>query len=141
MRGSDLAGEGAQAVTLLFDGDCAFCTACADLLRFLDRRHRLRLVPFQSPGACEALGLVAEECREAAWASGDGGKPGRGAQAILMGLGAAAGSAWLPRLYQHAVLRRAADAVYGWASAHRARLPGRRPFCQRHPEVCGRPSS
>jgi predicted DCC family thiol-disulfide oxidoreductase YuxK len=141
VRGSDPAGERPQAVTLLFDGDCGFCAACADLLRFLDRHHRIRLVPFQSPGVCEALGLAAEECRQAAWASGDGGKPRRGAEAVLMGLGAAAGSAWLSRLYRHALLRRAADAVYGWVSAHRGRLPGRRPFCQRHPEECGSPSS
>jgi predicted DCC family thiol-disulfide oxidoreductase YuxK len=135
LRVGDLAS---QTVTLLFDGDCAFCTACADLLRFLDRGHRLRLVPFQSPGICEALGLAAEECREAAWASSEGGGLGRGAEAILMGLGAATGLARLPRLYRSVALRRAADAVYGWVSDHRGRLPGRRPFCESHPQECGR---
>jgi predicted DCC family thiol-disulfide oxidoreductase YuxK len=34
-------------LTVYFDADCGFCTDCARLLRLLDGRRRLRLIPLQ----------------------------------------------------------------------------------------------
>lgn len=125
--------------TLLFDGDCGFCTACAATLRVFDRRRRIRLVPFQTPGACEGLGLPLEPCQEAAWAAAEGERPVRGAEAILLGLASATGLTRLRRIYGYRLVRRAADSVYSWVSDHRGKFPGVRPYCQAHPEACGRP--
>src|SRR3972149_1574375 len=70
-------------LTLVFDGDCAFCTACATLLRWLDRNHRVHVAPFQAPGVCQSLGLPFEECEKAAWALGGDGRLAPGAAALL----------------------------------------------------------
>jgi len=129
---------GPTVVTLVFDGDCPFCTACAMLLGLLDRRHRLRLVPFQVPGICQSLGLSSEECGEAAWAASEVGHLARGAEAILLALGSATGVRGIPQLYRRPRLRRAADAIYQWVARHRGRLPGVRPYCDSHPDECGR---
>ncbi len=127
-----------MSLTLVFDGDCSFCTACAILLRWLDRGRQLSLVPSQAPGICRALGLTPEDCASAAWAAEEDGRLARGAEAILLGLGAATGATWIAGLYRHPGFRRAAEAVYGWVARHRGQLPGLRPYCQRHPAACGR---
>ncbi|MEX1072209.1 MAG: DCC1-like thiol-disulfide oxidoreductase family protein [Chloroflexota bacterium] len=38
-------------VQVFYDSDCAFCTRVARVLRRLDRRHRLRLVPLREASA------------------------------------------------------------------------------------------
>lgn len=125
-------------LTLLFDGDCGFCTACAVLLRALDRKHRVSVTPFQAPGACAALGLSPQECEAAAWVAAEGRGPVRGAEAILLALAAATGVGRLARLYLTPSRRRCADSAYAWFARQRGRLPGLRPYCQTHPAECGR---
>jgi len=125
-------------LTLVFDGDCAFCTACATLLRWLDRNHRVHVAPFQAPGVCQSLGLPFEECEKAAWALGGDGRLARGAEAILLSLSVATGAAALASLYRRPRLRRGADAVYRWVARHRGLFPGVRPYCESHPTECGR---
>jgi predicted DCC family thiol-disulfide oxidoreductase YuxK len=108
------------------------------LLRGLDRRHRLDLLPFQAPGACGSLGLSPEECESAAWAVGETGRPVRGAEAILLGLSAVTGVARLSHWYHTPWLQRGADGIYAWIAQHRGRLPGVRPYCKARPAACGR---
>ena len=55
---------GSARLTVLYDGDCAFCTHWALVLRTLDVSHRLRLVPLQNaaihlPGAPNEQDLMA----------------------------------------------------------------------------------
>ena len=38
-------------LTVLYDADCGFCNRTALVLRRLDRRRRLRLVPLQAPAS------------------------------------------------------------------------------------------
>src|SRR3990172_5350736 len=138
MPGPAIEGMRPRSLTLVFDGDCGFCTACAGLLRRLDRRGHVRLLPFQAPGVCQSLGLAPEECQAAAWAAPEGGRLARGAEALLLALGSAPGGRGIPQLYGRPRLRRAADAIYQWVARHRGRLPGVRPYCDSHPDECGR---
>jgi acetyl esterase len=52
---SGAAPDGADAWTLVFDGECRFCLACVRLLGRWDRRTRLRFVPLQDARALEGL--------------------------------------------------------------------------------------
>jgi predicted DCC family thiol-disulfide oxidoreductase YuxK len=70
----------------------------------------------------------------------EGGRPVRGAEAILLALGAATGVARLARGYRRPWLRRSADGIYAWFARHRGSLPGIRPYCEAHPAECGRPA-
>lgn len=44
-----------DAVTVLYDGQCPFCTRCADLLQRWDTGHRLRLDPATAGTAPEQM--------------------------------------------------------------------------------------
>ncbi len=123
-------------VVLIFDGACGFCTRAARWVQRWDRQGRIRLVPFQQPGAPERYGLTREACAQAAWAITPDGARHRGAAAVLVALGEAMGCPWIRRLYSLPPARWIADALYEWVAAHRGRLPGVRPHCEEHPEEC-----
>jgi len=114
--------------TLVFDGDCAFCSSSA---RFAQRRVRGRgdLLPWQRADLA-ALGLTPEQCTEAIqWAGDD--RPMSGAAAIAAYL-RTAGAFW--RVLGAVLGSRAglvlADPVYTWVSRNRYRLPGGSPACR-----------
>ncbi len=125
-----------EKTVLLFDGHCGFCTRAARWVKRWDRRDRVRIVPFQQPGAPERFGLTREACEQAAWAITPDGRRYRGAAAVLAALGEAMGCPWLPAFYRIPFFRWIADALYDWVAAHRGQLPGDRPYCEEHPEEC-----
>jgi predicted DCC family thiol-disulfide oxidoreductase YuxK len=111
----------AAVATLVYDGDCGFCTRSA---RWLQRRARsLDIVPWQRADL-ESLGLTADECQAAVQCVG-GGRRSSGALAVAAALrecrqpyravGSVVGSP---------AVRPLADRVYVWVAAHRHRLPG-----------------
>jgi predicted DCC family thiol-disulfide oxidoreductase YuxK len=112
--------------TFVYDGDCAFCTSCA---QFIERRipTRARLVPWQFADL-GALGLTAEQCEEAVQWVGDQRAAGPDAFALLLRdagrmwrvAGAALG--WGP-------VRLAAWPAYRWIAEHRHMLPGGTAAC------------
>ncbi|MER6591971.1 DCC1-like thiol-disulfide oxidoreductase family protein, partial [Micromonospora purpureochromogenes] len=71
--------------TFVYDGDCAFCTRCAE---FIERRipTGARVVPWQFADL-DALGLTEAECEEAVqWVGADGSRAaGPDAIARLLG--------------------------------------------------------
>jgi predicted DCC family thiol-disulfide oxidoreductase YuxK len=120
------------APSLIYDGDCGFCTASA---RWVERglRTRARVVPWQTLGqrGLAELGLSVGQAREAAWWAEEGGSLYRGHEAIGRSLLASRG--W----------RRAAGMVllapplswiaapaYRLAARYRYRLPGATPACR-----------
>ncbi|MGH8869336.1 MAG: thiol-disulfide oxidoreductase DCC family protein [Actinomycetes bacterium] len=115
--------------TLVYDGDCGFCTACA---RFLDVRvrPRARLVAWQDADLA-ALRLTAQQCRESVqWVPAGGGPLRLGARAVAEALGAGrAPWSWAGRAMQLPGLLHLAEPVYRLVSAHRSRLPGGTPAC------------
>jgi len=122
--------------TLIFDGNCGFCTRGRNLLVRLDRRHRVRTVPFQGEGVAEAAGVSRDDLARAVfWEDEDGGRYW-GAEAVNAALSAALGNALLLRLYRLPGIRRMQDAAYRWVADNRHRLPGVTPWCTSHPRSC-----
>lgn len=114
--------------TLVYDGDCAFCTRCVEQLQPL-RLARPRVVAWQHADLA-ALGLTREQCElEVQWVTGDGSRAG-GADAVRRLL-LASGGLWavLGVLLGAAPLRQLANAVYRVVAANRHRLPGGTPAC------------
>ncbi|TDC66751.1 DUF393 domain-containing protein [Micromonospora sp. KC207] len=114
--------------TFVYDGDCAFCTRCAE---FIERRipTRARVLPWQFADL-DALGLREAECEEAVqWVGADGSRAA-GPDAIAKLLGESglfwrvAGSA-----LRFPPARAVAWPAYRWVARNRHRLPGGTAAC------------
>ena len=128
-----------QKLLFLFDGSCNFCTACTDIFRLLDRRHRLQCLPFQAPNVLQQYGLTIAQCEQAAWAVLPSGQLYRGAQAINLALDTCIGLSIFEKIFHLPGIGRFEEQVYSWVAAHRQWFPGVRPYCQRPGAICGRP--
>jgi predicted DCC family thiol-disulfide oxidoreductase YuxK len=114
--------------TFVYDGDCSFCTTCAN---FIERRipSRAAVVPWQFCDL-EALGLTLEQVESAVqWVAPDG-TVSAGPDAIAELL-RDAGRTWvLPgRALQLGPIRLAAWPAYKWVAGHRHMLPGGTAAC------------
>jgi predicted DCC family thiol-disulfide oxidoreductase YuxK len=59
---------GDDRLTLVYDGECEFCTRLARWVERHDRRGRVAVRPNQEPGLIESLGLTREQVDRASWA-------------------------------------------------------------------------
>jgi predicted DCC family thiol-disulfide oxidoreductase YuxK len=117
------------AGTLVFDGDCGFCTRAADVARRV-LPAGCAVVAWQLTDLA-ALGVTAERAQaEVLWIDRDGRVSG-GARAVARGL-RAAGLPWSPLGVVLSVppVSWLAPPVYRWVAAHRYRLPGGTPACR-----------
>lgn len=114
--------------TFVYDGDCAFCTSCA---QFIERRvpSPARVVPWQFADLA-ALGLTTAQAEAAVQWVGADGTVAAGPDAIAMLL-RDAGRWWtLPgRALQLGPVRLAAWPAYRWIADHRHLMPGGTPAC------------
>ena len=114
--------------TLVFDGDCGFCTRCVALVPKSARRTT-EVVPYQRADLV-SLGLTAAECAAAVQWVGDDGARARGHAAVGRLL-QHAGGGW--RVLGTALLTPPlswlAAVVYRLVAANRMRLPGGTPAC------------
>ncbi|MET7822287.1 thiol-disulfide oxidoreductase DCC family protein [Micromonospora zamorensis] len=117
-----------ETSTFVYDGDCAFCTQCAE---FIARRipTGARVVPWQFTDLDE-LGLTVVECEEAVqWVGADGARAA-GPDAIAKLL-ADSGPVW--RIagagLRFPPVRAGAWPVYRWVARNRHRLPGGTAAC------------
>jgi predicted DCC family thiol-disulfide oxidoreductase YuxK len=108
------------------------------LVGALDRRHRVTVAPYQRKGVPEAAGLSVEQCERAAWAYAPGGRLYRGAGAVNAALAVATRSRLLLALYGLPGVGWVQDRAYELVARHRGRFPGDTPYCEQHPEECGR---
>ena len=112
----------------MFDGDCSFCTSCA---QFIERRipSHATVVPWQFADL-DALGLTQEQAEEAVqWVAADGTvSSGPDAIALLL---RDAGRFWTApgRALQLGPVRFAAWPAYRWVANHRHLLPGGTAAC------------
>ncbi|TDB84756.1 DUF393 domain-containing protein [Micromonospora fluostatini] len=117
-----------ETSTFVYDGDCAFCTRCA---QFAERRipTRARLLPWQFADL-DTLGLAEADCDSAVqWVGADGSRAA-GPDAIARLLGdstpfwrvAGAGLRFPP-------VRLVAWPVYRWVARNRHRMPGGTAAC------------
>jgi predicted DCC family thiol-disulfide oxidoreductase YuxK len=125
-----------MAGTLIFDGECGFCTRSRNVMVRLDRRGRIRTVPLQQEGVAEAAGVSRADLARAVFWEGDDGARYWGAEAVNAALSAAFGNSLLLRLYRLPGVRQVEDRVYRWVADNRHRLPGVTPWCTSHPGRC-----
>jgi predicted DCC family thiol-disulfide oxidoreductase YuxK len=113
---------------LLFDGDCGFCTATANLAARI--APSAAVVPWQRADL-DALGVRAEDAQAAVHWVGPDRRVFGGAPATARFL-VAAGGVWslFGRLLLLPGVRRLADVVYRAVAANRHRLPGATPACR-----------
>ncbi|MER7443332.1 thiol-disulfide oxidoreductase DCC family protein [Micromonospora avicenniae] len=114
--------------TFVYDGDCAFCTRCAE---FIERHipNSARVMPWQFADLT-ALGLTEAECDQAVqWVGADGVRAA-GPDAIARLLG---DSSLLWRVAGAALrfppVRAAAWPAYRWVARNRDRMPGGTAAC------------
>ncbi|MCB9707232.1 MAG: DUF393 domain-containing protein [Myxococcales bacterium] len=116
--------------TLIFDGECGFCTACVDWFRARSRKT-VRVVPMQRINP-EHFGLtLAQMEKEAWWISGAQNYAGhRAVSRALM----ACGAPWniVGFVLDVIPFRWGAAIAYRWVARNRGRLPGVLPACQRN---------
>ena len=108
-------------VTLVYDGECGFCTRMAWWVERHDRRGRVDVRPNQEEGLIERMGLSREEVDRAAWAVEPGGARFEGAAGInrmLRELGG--GWAVVGSLYGIPPVRWVEDRYYGRVARRRA---------------------
>ena len=118
--------------TLVFDGDCAFCTSAVSVARRL-LPAAVTVVAWQFADLA-ALGVTVERAQqEVLWVDPDGAVSG-GAAAVARLL-RAAGVPWsvLGALIGLPPLRWVAPPVYRLVAANRHRLPGGTPACRMPP--------
>lgn len=118
--------------TLIFDGECGFCTGSRNLLARLDRHGRIRMEPLQRAGVAEQAGLTKRQAAESVWWVGDDGARSSSAEAINSALSTALGVRLPLTIYRLPGVRQAQEAIYQWVSQRRDRLPGTTPWCHNH---------
>jgi predicted DCC family thiol-disulfide oxidoreductase YuxK len=113
---------------LLFDGDCAFCTSCANWAR-RHIRHLDNTVPYQFADL-PALGVTAEQCEQAVqWVGADHTVLSAHLAVAQTLIDAGKGWAVIGGAMRLPGLRRLSGAVYRWVARNRSRLPGGTPAC------------
>ncbi|MBO4207394.1 thiol-disulfide oxidoreductase DCC family protein [Micromonospora echinofusca] len=114
--------------TFVYDGDCAFCTTCAN---FIERRipTRARVVPWQFADLA-TLGLTEAECEEAVQWVGADGRRAAGPDAIGRLLGDS-GPLWrvAGAVLRLPPVRLLAWPAYRWVARNRHRMPGGTAAC------------
>ena len=119
---------GASKQVLIFDGDCAFCSSSARLLRKMTR-NKILIEPYQKLDL-ESLGLSSELTSKAIYFV-SGSKRFVAAAAIAQALIESKTiwtlAGWLLNL---PVVRNVARTIYYLVAANRHRLPGGTPECQ-----------
>ena len=104
---------------LFYDADCGFCVRLAGRVRpWLVRRH-FQLLPLQTPGCREHLGLTEAELLAEMWLLLPDGQKSGGADALLE-IGRHFWWTWPVRQAARLpVVRRWLRAGYGWGARHR----------------------
>jgi predicted DCC family thiol-disulfide oxidoreductase YuxK len=107
-------------LTLVYDGECEFCTRLARWVERHDRGGRISVRPNQEPGLIESLGLSRDEVERASWVVEPGGRKFEGAAGISRVL-RELGGGWsvLGSLYMVPPLAWVEDRYYGRVARRR----------------------
>lgn len=127
-----------ERLTLIFDGSCDFCTRTVRLVRALDRQQRITIAPFQKPGFPESYGLTITQCEQSIWAITPDGFPYAAAAAANLTAATALRLSLPLWLYSIPGITAIEEAAYHLIAINRSHIPGDTPFCEQHPEECGK---
>lgn len=120
----------AERWTLVYDGDCGFCTRSVSWLARWDRGGRLRFVRSQDAAALAALPPMTQDALAAAMhLVTPGGRVFAGAAAAPHVLRLVPGGTALAALFRVPGVPALADRVYRWVARHRHQLPGATASC------------
>lgn len=117
--------------TLIFDGDCGFCTSSARAIaRVLPRATRI--IPWQRiVGELASHGLTPAEANESVWWIADDGSTSHGSRAIAEALETSSAPLRLAgRAMGSRAIQPVAEGVYRIVARNRHRLPGGTPACR-----------
>jgi predicted DCC family thiol-disulfide oxidoreductase YuxK len=125
-----LSHSGKRQPTLIFDGDCGFCTWAANVsLRRLP--PGVRVVPWQLIDDPSSVGLTPETISEAAWWIDAHDHTYRGHRAMAEAAREFGGVWWVfGSLARVQPLDRLGARMYAILARNRSRLPGSTPACQ-----------
>jgi predicted DCC family thiol-disulfide oxidoreductase YuxK len=109
--------------TLVYDGDCRVCTRSVNVLRKLDLRDAIEIVPSQDPGVAARFSWIPPAAfAEAIQLVGPHGERWEGAAAVEQLLGVLPRGQWLAWIYKIPFARIVADKLYRWFARNRYRL-------------------
>jgi predicted DCC family thiol-disulfide oxidoreductase YuxK len=118
--------------TLIFDGDCSFCSSSARVLEKITRK-KVNVTPYQRVDLTQ-FGLTNAECEQAVQFVSSS-KKSSGHLAIADAL-IASRNLWsiAGLIMKLPVITSAGFLIYGWVSNNRHKLPGGTPACQIEPK-------
>jgi predicted DCC family thiol-disulfide oxidoreductase YuxK len=117
-------------VTVLYDGDCRFCTRGARQVERLWGRRNVSLKNFQEPGALDPYPTVSRDAAmEKMHIVTASGRVFAGAEAFARIAATVPVVGWLAWLYYVPGLRQLVDLTYATIARHRYRLFGRTEAC------------
>lgn len=120
----------ATRLTVLFDGDCRFCTASAHGIQRRFGKARISLRNFQEPGALDATPSVTlDAAMKRLHVVREDGRVFAGAEAIARLVAGVPVVGWLAFVYYVPGLRQLAELAYGVVARNRYRLFGRTGTC------------
>jgi predicted DCC family thiol-disulfide oxidoreductase YuxK len=109
--------------TLVYDGDCSVCNRSVNLLRQMDKRQEIEIVPSQATGVMARFPWIPSAAfAEAIQLIGPGGKTWQGAAAIEQLLGVLPRGRWIAWMYRIPLVRAIADRLYRWFARNRYRF-------------------
>jgi predicted DCC family thiol-disulfide oxidoreductase YuxK len=121
---------GILPITVLYDGDCRFCTRSARQIEKRLGRTNVSLRNFQEPGALNPYpGVSHDACMEKMHVVTAAGSVFAGAEAFARIVATLPVVGWLAWLYYVPGLRQLADLTYAAIARHRYRLFGRSEAC------------
>lgn len=119
--------------TVVYDGNCKVCGKLVKVLRTLDRRNEMEIVPSQAPGVMARFPWIpAKAYAEALQMIGPGGETWSGARAIEQILAVIPKGRLVSWLFRIPGIRTLADRFYRWFARNRYRL-GCGEHCQSRP--------
>jgi predicted DCC family thiol-disulfide oxidoreductase YuxK len=126
-------GWSRMQLLVIYDGWCGVCTRTARWIRRHDPDRRILLLPNQTLGLRQQIGLSKQQVDRAVWAIDASGRRYEGAAAINRILKELGRWRHLAMLYRLPLTRQAEDRCYRWFAANRGRFArwGITPACER----------
>jgi predicted DCC family thiol-disulfide oxidoreductase YuxK len=109
--------------TLVYDGECRFCTRSANVVRRWDRRYVVEILPSQDPTVAKRFPWIpASHFAEAMQLVREDGTTWQGAKAVEQLLAILPRGRWFSWMFWLPLARPMANRVYRWIARNRNRL-------------------